>query len=215
MSTASTPKVGKLTRPEQLIPDTIADTQFTTVRWGKVGYDETEVDDFLDLTEARVEQLMRDLDEARAARPVVEEVRAALDVEQMTGEITAALLAVNENARRVGKRAVVSPPFLPGVAEAVAAHLLTAPEPVSEPALGGHGHLTPAEHRVVTLLGQAWTTLVQEVVEPDRQQHADLSELVGPMHTLQNAVLAQAAARAYPDRYRRLGTSINAEADDE
>jgi hypothetical protein len=33
----------------------------------------------------------------------------------------------------------------------------------------------------------------------------DLNELVVPIHTIQRAVMANAAARAYPDLYRRLG----------
>lgn len=36
---------------------------------------------------------------------------------------------------------------------------------------------------------------------------ADLAELAVHLHAIENTVLAQAAARAYPDRYRLLGES--------
>lgn len=68
--------------------------------------------------------------------------------------------------------------------------------------------LTPAEDAVVTLLGQVWGLLVDDVVEHGRNARDDLAELAAHLHAIQNAVLAQAAARAYPDRYRRLGAAL-------
>jgi hypothetical protein len=36
----------------------------------------------------------------------------------------------------------------------------------------------------------------------------DLNELLGHVHGIQNAVMAQAAARAYPGRFRLLGQTL-------
>lgn len=42
----------------------------------------------------------------------------------------------------------------------------------------------------------------------------DLNELLGQhVHGIQHAVMAQAAARAYPDRFRLLGQTLTASAD--
>lgn len=40
-------------------------------------------------------------------------------------------------------------------------------------------------------------------------RRADMTEAVHHVHALQNMILAQAAARAYPDRYRLLGSALN------
>jgi hypothetical protein len=41
---------------------------------------------------------------------------------------------------------------------------------------------------------------------PTRQ--ADLNELFAHVHAVQNAIMAQAAARAYPEQYRLLGSIV-------
>lgn len=68
--------------------------------------------------------------------------------------------------------------------------------------------LTDAERRVVGLLAEAWNTLVTEVVEDGPTRDQDLAELGSHVHVVQNAVLAQAAARCYPALYRRMGGSL-------
>lgn len=67
--------------------------------------------------------------------------------------------------------------------------------------------LTDDEHRAVHLAGELWTLLCG-IIGDRRTREADLRELVVHVHALQNAVMAQAAARAYPDRYRLLGESL-------
>lgn len=67
--------------------------------------------------------------------------------------------------------------------------------------------LTAAEHAVVEKLGELWGELCA-IVDDGRTRDHDCFELVVHVHALQNAVLAQAAARAYPDTYRRLGSSL-------
>lgn len=72
----------------------------------------------------------------------------------------------------------------------------------------GRPVLTGAEERVVQLLADAWNLLAREVVEDGPTRDADLAELAAHVHVLQNAVLAQAAGRIYPGRYRRLGGTL-------
>lgn len=67
--------------------------------------------------------------------------------------------------------------------------------------------LTDAEHRCVRLAGELWNGLCQ-IVGNDESRAGDLAELVHHVHAIQNAVLAQAAARAYPGRYRLLGGAL-------
>lgn len=206
----------KVTCAADVTPEAIERIAFST-RWR--GYDADEVDNFLDVVVERLVDLMRALDTARQERHTPATVELPPH-EALTGHLTEGLLEANRLAREDGRRAVVANGTLPGVAEHLAWHLREAliNDPVK--VVDGDGHtdspqyLTDAEHQAITLLSRVWDLLVQDIVEPDRQQGADLAELVVPLHILQNAVLAQAAARAYPDRYRRLGTSLQAATDD-
>lgn len=67
--------------------------------------------------------------------------------------------------------------------------------------------LTDDEHEFVEQLGRAWNLLC-DVVGSGSSRSGDLAEAATHVHALQNLVLAQAAARAYPDRYRLLGLEI-------
>lgn len=64
--------------------------------------------------------------------------------------------------------------------------------------------LTPDEHHAMDLTAQLADTLARIVGDGPSRAH-DLNELAGHVHLIQHAILAQAAARAYPDRYRLLG----------
>jgi hypothetical protein len=64
--------------------------------------------------------------------------------------------------------------------------------------------LTEDEHRAVALLAELWN-LLSGIVGPDDTRRGDLAELRPHIHAIQQAVLSQAAARAYPHRYRCLG----------
>lgn len=65
--------------------------------------------------------------------------------------------------------------------------------------------LTDAEHEVIDLLGQAWTVICEQVVAAEASAGEDLREIMHHLHAVQNAVLANAAARAYPEKYRLMG----------
>jgi hypothetical protein len=64
--------------------------------------------------------------------------------------------------------------------------------------------LTADEHRAIDLLGRAYT-LLGRIVADGPTREADLAEHAAAIHVVQQAVMAQAAARAYPALYRPLG----------
>lgn len=68
--------------------------------------------------------------------------------------------------------------------------------------------LTAAEKQAVDLLGRAYTLIAGLVVADGPTCQADLAELRGRVHDLQRAVMANAAARAYPALFRRLGGTV-------
>lgn len=71
------------------------------------------------------------------------------------------------------------------------------------------GTLTDAEHRAMALTADLWNLLAREVVGYNTSRGGDLRELGAHIHAIQHAVLSQAAARAYPDRYRLLGEVLD------
>lgn len=75
--------------------------------------------------------------------------------------------------------------------------------------LDATGFLTPAEHEAVEKLGAAWDAVVAVIRDGGNADTFDAHELVPHLHALQNAVLANAAARAYPGTYRLLGGSLS------
>lgn len=68
--------------------------------------------------------------------------------------------------------------------------------------------LTEAEHEAVQTAG-ALAGMLSRVVGDGPNRTPDLNELLVHVHAIQHAVLAQAAARAYPDLYRLLASSLN------
>lgn len=64
--------------------------------------------------------------------------------------------------------------------------------------------LTDDEHRAIAMAGELYN-LLSRIVEFGTTRKPDLEEFRVPIHTIQRAVMKQAAARAYPDRYRLLG----------
>lgn len=68
--------------------------------------------------------------------------------------------------------------------------------------------LTDAEHELIVHLGTAFTRYCA-VVGDGASRAGDLAEFASRVHDLQHAVMAQAAARAYPDRYRLAGQEVS------
>lgn len=67
--------------------------------------------------------------------------------------------------------------------------------------------LTKAEHALVEKIGSAFDDFVDICGNGGSREH-DLEEAINLIHGLQNMVLAQAAARAYPKTYRLMGKVI-------
>jgi hypothetical protein len=67
--------------------------------------------------------------------------------------------------------------------------------------------LTDDEHQAVALTAELWNLLCT-IVDDGPSRDGDLAELCHHIHAIQRTVLAQAAARAYPGRYRLLGSVI-------
>jgi len=73
---------------------------------------------------------------------------------------------------------------------------------------GAYELLTSKEKLVLAQLAEVWNGLCEISAGPIAG--ADLGELVVHVHALQHAVMAQAAARAYPNEYRKLGATLPA-----
>jgi len=73
-------------------------------------------------------------------------------------------------------------------------------------------YLTPAERKALDLTRELWHALT-DIAGDGRTRDADLSELATKIHDIQNTVLAQAGARAYPDSYRLLGGTLSSRDD--
>lgn len=68
--------------------------------------------------------------------------------------------------------------------------------------------LTSDEHHAVKLAAELWNHLCKTIPKgPTRS--ADLGELVVHIHAIQQAVMSNAAGRAYPTKYRLLGLSLH------
>lgn len=72
--------------------------------------------------------------------------------------------------------------------------------------------LTDAERAAIQKAGELWGDLCA-IVAPGSTRTADLDELIIHIHAIQHAVMAQAAARAYPDELRLLGSTIQGNSD--
>jgi chaperonin GroEL (HSP60 family) len=68
--------------------------------------------------------------------------------------------------------------------------------------------LTDAEHTAMATT-VALANQLAEIVGDGSTSHGDIAEVVHHLHAIQRTILAQAAARAYPDRYRLLGRVID------
>lgn len=82
---------------------------------------------------------------------------------------------------------------------------------------GSHGltsqPLTPEEHEVLALLGRA-CSLMYRIIGEGPTAEGDRLEAAMRFNALQEMVLAQAAARCYPSRYRLLGNRISTGVDE-
>ena len=71
--------------------------------------------------------------------------------------------------------------------------------------------LTPEEHDVIDDAGRLYSK-VEKLIGGGKHEAADLTEIRHHVHAIQYAIMANAAARAYPDRYRLRGQAGEYEA---
>lgn len=72
----------------------------------------------------------------------------------------------------------------------------------------GSPTLTQAEHQVMDFLAQAWNTFVQRVEGDPEASDEDQREFMYHIHGAQNMILANAAGRIYPEKYRLRGGHV-------
>lgn len=68
--------------------------------------------------------------------------------------------------------------------------------------------LAPAELRAMDITVDLVHVVCQEIIGRGPTRAADINEFVMHIHCVQQTILSQAAGRAYPDRFRLLGTVI-------
>lgn len=73
--------------------------------------------------------------------------------------------------------------------------------------------LTDDEHAVIDQAGHLWDS-ISKIVGHGPTRDDDLGEFLIWIHLIQQKIMAQAAARAFPSRYRLLGEVIPKEASD-
>jgi hypothetical protein len=71
--------------------------------------------------------------------------------------------------------------------------------------------LTTTEQRALEVTAEL-TNLLNSIIGDGPTREQDLSEMCLHVHYIQHAIMAQAAARAYPDLYRKLGEPARADA---
>lgn len=71
----------------------------------------------------------------------------------------------------------------------------------------GNSLLTQEEHNLLSILADVANDFV-EIIGNGPSREGDISEMVSYIHALQNMILSQAAARAYPDLYRLMGGTV-------
>ena len=68
--------------------------------------------------------------------------------------------------------------------------------------------LTPAEMRAMDITVDLVHVMCKEVIGRGPTRDNDVREFVHQVHIIQQAILSQAAGRAYPQRFRTLGEVI-------
>lgn len=78
----------------------------------------------------------------------------------------------------------------------------------------GNPGLNDFEHAIASKVADLAADFIELVGQTDTAQE-DFAEILPHLHALQQTVMAQAAARAHPSRYRALGQSVVEDVDDD
>jgi len=68
--------------------------------------------------------------------------------------------------------------------------------------------LSEAEHLAMNMIADLVNLVVREVIGTGASRDCDINEFCAAVHVVQNFILSQAAARAYPTRYRLSGRRV-------
>jgi len=68
--------------------------------------------------------------------------------------------------------------------------------------------LTEDEHEAMRLTAKLTNLMCRAVIGRGDSRYRDIEEFVAHIHAIQHTIMAQAAARAYPDQYRLLGEAF-------
>lgn len=68
--------------------------------------------------------------------------------------------------------------------------------------------LTRDEKYAIDLTVELSNLVIQDIIGQGETREGDVREFVAVMHNLQRMIMAQAAARAYPEHYRLLGYTV-------
>lgn len=68
--------------------------------------------------------------------------------------------------------------------------------------------LTDVEHQALELTAELTNLVCGEIIAHGPSREQDVREFVAKIHDVQHLIMAQAAARAHPARYRLLGRVI-------
>ena len=71
--------------------------------------------------------------------------------------------------------------------------------------------LSDNELRAMEITVELVNVMCKEVIGQGPTRDADVREFVHHVHIIQQAILSQAAGRAYPDRFRLLGETLRPE----
>lgn len=74
-------------------------------------------------------------------------------------------------------------------------------------------HLLTEDERTALRLSGELANACHRIIGDGPTAEHDWAEMASHIHVIQHAVMAQAAARAYPDEYRLLGGTLRKEAD--
>lgn len=68
--------------------------------------------------------------------------------------------------------------------------------------------LTEHEHKALDITVELVEHMCHNVIGHEDTRNHDINELVNHIHAIQHMIMAQSAARVYPDKYRLLGDTL-------
>jgi len=181
-----------------LTPEDVANKQFTSTRLGR-GYDEQEVDDFLDEVEAELTRLYRENEELRAKLAAAQRAAAAAPHQQERPQVPAQAPAPAPVVAQAPPPPPPPPPPAPaplvssaGPAEAAAGILAMAQKTANE-------HVAEARSQAERIIGEARAKADQLSRDAEDKHRQTLGSLEAQRHDLERRI---DELRAFEREYR-------------